>query len=61
MTEAEDFILTQKQAAERLGISTQTLVRMQARGDLPRVQISDRRVGYRHSDISNFLNARAKA
>ena len=53
-----DYVHTRRQAASILGISTRTLMRIEARGELPRVQISPRVVGYRHSEIEKFLSAR---
>jgi predicted DNA-binding transcriptional regulator AlpA len=41
-----------------LGISVQTLARIEARGGLTEIKISTRRVGFRESDISKFLDTR---
>lgn len=60
-TKQDDFLLSRQEAAERLNISVQTLTRLQERGELKRVQVSDRRVGYRNSDVAKFLAARARA
>lgn len=55
-----DRIRTRKQVADLLSVSTRTLTRMENRGELPpRIQITDRRVGYRESDIAAFINSRA--
>ena len=57
-TKTPDHVRSRTETAARLGISVQTLARIEATGELPRVKISTRRVGYRESDISRFLNAR---
>ena len=56
---APDFVRSKKETAERLGISVQTLDRM--RDQLPRIKISERRVGFRDSDIAKFITARTHA
>jgi predicted DNA-binding transcriptional regulator AlpA len=53
-----DYVHTRKETARILGISTRTLSRLEARGELPRIQISPRIVGYRSSEIEKFLTAR---
>jgi predicted DNA-binding transcriptional regulator AlpA len=53
-----DYVLSRKETAERLGISLPTLGRIEATGELPRIKISTRRVGFRESDISKFLDTR---
>jgi predicted DNA-binding transcriptional regulator AlpA len=53
-----DYVHSRKAAAGILGVSVKTLTRLEARGELPRVQISPRIVGYRHSEIEKFLTAR---
>jgi predicted site-specific integrase-resolvase len=55
-------VLTKNQAAAQLSVSIITLDKMFKRGDLPRIQLSIRRVGVLQSDITNFLeNRRATA
>lgn len=55
-----DRIRTRKQVADLLSVSTRTLTRMENRGELPpRIRITDRRVGYRESDIAAFIASRA--
>lgn len=55
-------VLSKNQAATQLSISVQTLDKMFKRGELPRIQISTRRVGVLQSDINLHLeNRRATA
>ncbi|HEY6700560.1 MAG TPA: helix-turn-helix domain-containing protein [Pseudolabrys sp.] len=58
MKDQVDYVHTRKETARILGVSVKTLQRMEARGELPRVQISPRIIGYRHSVIEKFLDAR---
>jgi predicted DNA-binding transcriptional regulator AlpA len=53
-----DCVHTRKRTAEILGVSVKTLTRIEARGELPRVQISPRIIGYRNSEIEKFLTAK---
>ena len=46
------------EAATQLSISVQTLDKMFKRGDLPRIQITIRRVGVMQSDINRHLESR---
>lgn len=48
-------VLTKNQAAAQLSVSIQTLDKMFKRGDLPRIQVTTRRVGVLQSDINNHL------
>jgi predicted DNA-binding transcriptional regulator AlpA len=48
-------VLTKNQAAAQLSVSIQTLDKMFKRGDLPRIQITVRRVGVLQSDINQHL------
>lgn len=48
-------VLTKTQAAAQLSVSIQTLDKMFKRGDLPRIQITVRRVGVLQSDITQHL------
>lgn len=50
-----NVVLTKNQAAAQLSVSTQTLDKMFKRGELPRIQITVRRVGVLQSDITNHL------
>jgi predicted DNA-binding transcriptional regulator AlpA len=52
----KDRLLTRREAAAVLTISTRTLDRLERNGKAPRkVQISERRIGYPASEIENFL------
>jgi predicted DNA-binding transcriptional regulator AlpA len=56
---ASDRVLSELEAADLLGISHDTLRRMHQRGEGPRrLKISERRVGYRVSDIHRWLDQR---
>ena len=48
-----NVVLTKNQAAAQLSVSIQTLDKMFKRGELPRIQITVRRVGVLQSDITN--------
>lgn len=55
-------VLDEKSAAALLGVSHVTLERMRRAGRAPRhVQLSARRLGYRISDLTAWLDARAGA
>jgi predicted DNA-binding transcriptional regulator AlpA len=55
-----DRIRTREEFAAILSVSTRTLARMEGRGELPpRVQVSDRRIGWRSSDIEKFIQSRS--
>jgi predicted DNA-binding transcriptional regulator AlpA len=57
-----DFVVMPKKTAKILGVSVRTLRRMQDRGEAPpRVKITERMFGYRHSEILKFLEARTVA
>jgi predicted site-specific integrase-resolvase len=53
-----DCVRTRKETAERLRISVRTLSRMERRGEIQRIRISDRIFGYRDSAIEKFLEER---
>jgi predicted DNA-binding transcriptional regulator AlpA len=54
-----DCIRSRKEFAQRINVTIRTLDRMDAAGELPpKVQISERRVGYRESDIARFISTR---
>ncbi len=54
-----DRVRSRREFAERLGICTRTLGRMDRRGELPpRVRITDKLIGYRESDIAAFIESR---
>jgi prophage regulatory protein len=47
---------------ERLGLSEATILRMRRRGQFPQpIRLSPGRVGWRESDIVDWLDARAEA
>ena len=55
----EDQLLNEKQVAAWLGISTPCLQRMRSNGSGPPfVQLSERRIGYRKSDVEQWLRTR---
>jgi predicted DNA-binding transcriptional regulator AlpA len=53
-----DPAFTRKQAAEILGCSVRTIIRIEQDGDLPRVQISPGIVGYRGSALKRYMAER---
>jgi predicted DNA-binding transcriptional regulator AlpA len=56
MDKTHDRILSPSQAAERLNLSVRTLDRLAATdGGLKKIRLSTRRVGYRESDVSSFI------
>lgn len=48
-------VLTKNQAAAQLSVSIQTIDKMFKRGQLPRIQLTERRVGVLQSDINQHL------
>jgi predicted DNA-binding transcriptional regulator AlpA len=57
-----NIVLSKNEAATQLKISIQTLDKMFKRGELPRIQLTMRRVGVLQSDITQHLeNRRAVA
>ena len=54
----QNTVLTKMEAATQLSISVQTLDKMFKRGDLPRVQLTIRRVGVVQSDLNEYLEKR---
>jgi predicted DNA-binding transcriptional regulator AlpA len=55
-----DCVRNRREAAKMLGISIKTLTRIEHRGELPRVQITDRIVGYRDSALRRFISERER-
>jgi predicted site-specific integrase-resolvase len=53
-----NIVLTKNQAATQLSVSIQTLDKMFKRGELPRIQVTTRRVGVLQSDINKHLESR---
>ena len=55
-------VLTETELCRTLGISNKTFERMRYRGDVPpKTQLSDRRIGYRVSDVEEWLDRRRQA
>lgn len=56
-----DRVYSRKQLAELLGVCTKTIQRLDNQGaPLGRVQISEKRFGYRASAIAAYLDARTR-
>ena len=55
------LIYDSKEASELLGISRSTLHRLTKNKKLSKVQISDRRVGWSHSELIRFIADNEKA
>ena len=59
MNQVPDILLTERDLAVYLGLSLPTLQRMRADGTGPQfVQLSQRRIAYRRSDVDAWLTAR---
>ena len=55
------LVLTPEQTARELQLSLSTLARMRVHGNgPPYVQLSRQKVGYRRSDLENFLESRVR-
>jgi excisionase family DNA binding protein len=52
-------LLTARELAERLGVSTETVLRWARRGRLPAVYLSSRAIRFREADIDAWLEQRA--
>lgn len=55
---ADDAIIKRPQVCSWLGISPKTLIRMEARGELPVVRITARCIGYRVGTIRRLIAER---
>ncbi|RAK51633.1 hypothetical protein DJ017_17510 [Phenylobacterium soli] len=55
--EAVSSVISRQEAADYLGISTDTLDRLRASGRLPALQVSARLIRYRKRDLDEYLNA----
>ncbi len=55
-----NIVLTKNQAATQLSVGIQTLDKMFKRGELPRIQVTTRRVGVLQSDINAHLEKNRK-
>jgi predicted DNA-binding transcriptional regulator AlpA len=53
-----DKLLSRSQAAAFLGISDRTLDRQE---DIPRIKLTARRIVYKESDLTAYVEARTKA
>jgi predicted DNA-binding transcriptional regulator AlpA len=54
-------VLTRPEAVKALGVSIRTWERLEAAGDAPpKVRLSQGRIGYRLSDIQNWLDRRCE-
>ena len=53
-----DPVLTRKEAAKLLGVTTRTLRNIEARGELQPVYVTSRIVGYRDSALRRYLYER---
>lgn len=58
---AVKLLLTPKEAAQTLGVSTRTLFTWTASGQLPAVRLGARSVRYAMSDLENFIAARRQS
>lgn len=56
-----DFLVNQKSAAERLGLSVRTLEKWRCTGDGSQYIKMGRLVRYRESDLNSFINNGVKA
>jgi hypothetical protein len=56
-----DRVRSRAQTAARLNVSLRTLRRLELRGEIERVQITERIIGYRDSAIERFLEERTGA
>ena len=54
-----DYVRRRKETAERLDVSVRTLDRIPAQA-LPRVQVTDRIIGFRDSAILRYLDERTR-
>jgi excisionase family DNA binding protein len=54
-----DRLLTARQLAEQLGVSTETVLRWTRRGELPAFKLPGGAIRYRELDLDAWLEARA--
>ena len=52
-------LLTAREVGDRLGVSTETVLRWTRRGDLPAFRLPGRGIRYRESDLDDWLALRA--
>ena len=53
-----DKVLSAKQACDWLNISRTTLYRITNKGDVPKIKLSPRRVGWRITDLIKYVDAK---
>lgn len=58
---AVKLLLTPKEAAQTLGVSTRTLFTWTANGELPAVRLGARSVRYAMSDLENFIASKRQS
>jgi hypothetical protein len=56
-----DRVRSRAETAARLNMSTRTLHRLEQRGEIRRVQVTQRIIGFRDSEIERFLDARTRS
>ncbi len=54
----DDLLLTARQVGERLGVSTETVLRWTRSGDLPAIRLPSNALRYRESDLNRWLSDR---
>ncbi len=54
-----DRLYSPKQTAEALAVSVKTLSRMEARGEIRRVQMTSQRYGFRLSEIQSLIQKKS--
>jgi predicted DNA-binding transcriptional regulator AlpA len=54
-----ELVLSRHQVCEKLGVSHDTVKRMEARGQLKPIRLNSRMIRYRVSDIDRMLQAHA--
>ena len=52
-----DKVLSAKQACDWLNISRATLYRLTNNGDVPKIKLSPRRVGWRIKDLTKYVES----
>jgi excisionase family DNA binding protein len=54
-------LLTARQVAELIGVSTETVLRWTRRGELPAIRLPGGALRYREADLDDWLSRRATA
>jgi len=52
-------LLTGREVADRLGLSTKTVLRWAQTGELPAIRLSNRAIRFREDELDEWLRARA--